>query len=593
MVEISQTPEHAKRDWRQDGAAVAVVLAVYLLFLTIVPPTGEFPTIDDFDYAATSWHLAETGQLRFSDWPAMTLVGHVLWGGLFSAVGGSSFLTLRLSMFVLSAMTALAIYAWSRQCGHSRALSTWFAVTFAVNPLTVFLEYTFMTDLSGVAFAAFLLVFAPRFETASHRQCLGYGTLAAVAYLTRETAVIPYLAYCGLALLQVCRRKQLVYRLVYLAAPFAASVIGFYVWQHQLHGVPYNREHSMLNVRSVSLHVDRLYQIVAMLALRMLPLSVLLATRRSALNDRRAWGVATLLVATAVGTTWLICGSIPSVEGADLFDTGMRQTELPQYDVQSVLGGPKLTWNERETSLFRLLANGATLFSMVVFCQWAVSNVKRVTLGEERLRRRVLIASLSLMATLSLVLFVEVYYSRYTLPLLLLVMAGVAAALAVDQSFRPSAAAWVTTGLVGIMSLFGIQDGMERSKAFWSAIDQVHQRGIEPSFVDAGMAYVGFYRYNPQYRGEKNLGPFLSDLPGMVPPDVYEQAMADISPATIIGDRPILVSFREEPGYVVLDTKAYRSWFRSGEVFILLRMTRGTVGFSGEIRQWIRESETQ
>jgi len=52
-----------------------IVAAAYLAAVTlIVPPTGVFPTCDDWDYSETAIGFARTGRLHLGYWPAMTLV---------------------------------------------------------------------------------------------------------------------------------------------------------------------------------------------------------------------------------------------------------------------------------------------------------------------------------------------------------------------------------------------------------------------------------------------------------------------------------------------------------------------------------------
>jgi len=66
-----------------------IVLATFFIgAVLLVPPRGEFPINDDWDYAATVGDLLRYGEIRLSDWPGMTLVGQIFWGGLFAKLFG-------------------------------------------------------------------------------------------------------------------------------------------------------------------------------------------------------------------------------------------------------------------------------------------------------------------------------------------------------------------------------------------------------------------------------------------------------------------------------------------------------------------------
>ena len=47
------------------------------------PPDRLFPTCDDWDFAWTACEFAQTGRMQLGDWPAMTLVSHAAWGGVY------------------------------------------------------------------------------------------------------------------------------------------------------------------------------------------------------------------------------------------------------------------------------------------------------------------------------------------------------------------------------------------------------------------------------------------------------------------------------------------------------------------------------
>src|SRR5262245_16913175 len=133
----------AMRGWRAEAAAALFAPAALALAAALVRPVGEFPISDDFDYAATAFDLARTGEVRLSDWPSMTLVAHAAWGAGFVRVFGESFLVLRIAELAVAALAAVGVYAWVRRCGRSRAASAFAAAATALTPQALAYSCTF------------------------------------------------------------------------------------------------------------------------------------------------------------------------------------------------------------------------------------------------------------------------------------------------------------------------------------------------------------------------------------------------------------------------------------------------------------------
>src|SRR5262245_39232415 len=127
-------------------ALLLVLLVSYVAVVTLVlPPVGEFPAFDDWDYAFTARVLADRGELRQSDVPAMTLVAHIAWGALFVRRFGDSWLVLRVSTMVMSWIGGLSLYSIWRNRGWDVARATAACGAFVFCPLVFCLSYTFMT----------------------------------------------------------------------------------------------------------------------------------------------------------------------------------------------------------------------------------------------------------------------------------------------------------------------------------------------------------------------------------------------------------------------------------------------------------------
>src|SRR5262245_32717789 len=123
------------RAWLLRLGGPAVIVAFYITALVLVPPRGEFPVCDDWDYYATVGDLLKYGEIRLSDWPAMTLVGQIFWGGLFAKLFGLSYMTLRYSVLTLFLAGALALYGWARTIGRDRTEALFLGLLWTTCPL--------------------------------------------------------------------------------------------------------------------------------------------------------------------------------------------------------------------------------------------------------------------------------------------------------------------------------------------------------------------------------------------------------------------------------------------------------------------------
>lgn len=143
--------------------AALPLAAIYVVYVLVVSPRHEFPLMDDWAYAQTVRHLLDTGQLRISEWASTTLIFQVYWGALFARLfGGFSFTALRWSTFVFSFITSLALYALLRQLDLGAAAAWLGSLTLVVNPIFVYLSYTFMSDVFYIGLMLLSLAFYVR-----------------------------------------------------------------------------------------------------------------------------------------------------------------------------------------------------------------------------------------------------------------------------------------------------------------------------------------------------------------------------------------------------------------------------------------------
>jgi hypothetical protein len=567
LVEANPAMTDLRRKIRLEAGWIALILLPYLVLLLAVPLGGEFPVLDDFDYAASAWHLADSGRLRFSDWPAMTLVTHVAWGAIASKLAGNSFAVLRGSMCVLSCAAVIAIYAGTRRWGHSRSNSVLAAWCFAVHPMTVEFEYTFMTDITGAALSAVLIASSPVADRASTRRLCGYSVLAGLAYLARETAAIPWILVLVATVWQRARGKTSWRRLAWLTAPAAMMIAAYEYWLRMFHVLPFNRSLPSLDWTALLGDPTRIPFMLTGIGLALAPIG-LPAMAAGLRNVRRVW---LLSAAIGIAAAALVCveiGVTPPYRG-DIFDLGLRPPEMPLGHIPESLRGPSVSIGEREVSVMRIVTTGfgwflATGIAAAIIASRRLAPLRSQFRGDTPLP----IATMTCIAMAGLYLVTRGFGDRYLLSMI------PAAILMLAERLPPrpvpiagSMLGWSVAALIGLASLIGIQDAMVRSRSYWEGVQRLLQRGVNPHDIDAGLAFGGMYRFNPMYRGPANRGPFWLAAPLAI----KERSIAAVSPLTTTDARPFRISFDDELDYRPIDTVPFASWFRSGEVTIYAR----------------------
>jgi hypothetical protein len=134
----------------------AILVLAMAALVVLVPPAGEF-AMDDWGYARVIEILVDQGRLEIHPWVAASVVLQAGWGGLFAHLFGFSHTALRASTLVLAAATVLGFYVLLRDLlDPGRALLG--ALLLLINPLYVFLAYSFMTEVPFQCLAIWALV---------------------------------------------------------------------------------------------------------------------------------------------------------------------------------------------------------------------------------------------------------------------------------------------------------------------------------------------------------------------------------------------------------------------------------------------------
>ena len=140
-----------------------VISLLWLLALLGALPFGNFPANDDWAYAKIVKQLLEQNRFFINNWPAMTLLFHILWGALFCKIFGFSFFVLRISMMVLGVTGIYAGYSLFRNLTENRFAIILSLLLLAFNPFYFSLSATFMTEVSFTSIIILAALFFQKF----------------------------------------------------------------------------------------------------------------------------------------------------------------------------------------------------------------------------------------------------------------------------------------------------------------------------------------------------------------------------------------------------------------------------------------------
>ena len=176
---------------------------IWWSLLLIVNPIGDFPLNDDWAYAHNVKALVIDHEIYFSDWPAMTLIAHTLWGALFCQIFGFSFTVLRFSTLILGWIGLLATYNFFKEGHFSKKHAFWCTLIIGFNPLYFCLSYSYMTDVPFFTFMILASLYFIKTLNGKGDYNIIIATLfSIIAVLIRQVGILMPLTFLFVFLLQ-------------------------------------------------------------------------------------------------------------------------------------------------------------------------------------------------------------------------------------------------------------------------------------------------------------------------------------------------------------------------------------------------------
>ncbi len=556
-----------------------LLAAFFMVAVLLVPPRGEFPINDDWDYHATVADLLHHGEMRLSDWPAMPLVGQIYWGAGFAKLFGLSYQTLRFSVLVFALLGTLALYYWARAIERSREESLFLALLFAASPLVFALSYSFMTDVPGTSLMLLgLLAQAHWARRGGVPLALLAGVTAGLGYLVRQTAALPALVLAASLLLAVLRRRARAAELFGLIAPLALAIVSHGYWLDHVHGRPYQATVERMGllrplllpeyrVRAIQTILTRLIQHSVAVGIYLSPLLLCLVGSRAGREVLRSRMARVVIAITFLGVFVPHVSGMPISPLSGLYANGLYlgfETVYPGV----ALRGPSVQIGGFRVSVRPVLTLiGIVSLSLAAgFLTVALPGWWRDLRRDERWLPLPPGAQAGACGLLLLGVLVAQWldFDRYLVPILPLLAMFVLSLMPRGAGVLRSPLCWGLLALFAAFSLVGTQDYFSRAQARWHAREYLLQSGIEPAAIAAGFEHAALYCFAPRYRQPARVRPYLLDLP----PNEREAHLQVEDPSIVwVQPRAYEVGYAVIPGAQVVATFPYRSWFRSGSVF--------------------------
>jgi hypothetical protein len=531
--------------WRPDVLALVGLAALAASASLAVWPVQDVPLVDDWTYAWSVEHLQRTGRLALLPWSVHYPIAQILWAWPFVALGGFSFVVLRLTTLVLGWVAALALFALLRVSGTSPLAALVGTLALLFNPAFFFLEHSFMTDVPYLAAMNLaLLCYALWFSRRRMRWLVLGGAWAIAAFLVRQLgAVLLLVPLVHLALAgRTFGRQPAV--LIATAAPLPIVLALWWGLRASL-GVP--TKYAQLSSEAAARVSPAWWlgspawgeagtliaHVLVSVGLVLAPLTlVVLTARRRGAVGWAAVGAGVVAVALAAA------GRLPDPLHPGQF---LSATELG-------LGHLLITSAERP---WPLSTAATALVSVGAFVSGVVAVTATALAGREAVGTMLVTASLGHLAAGAVAALI---HDRYYLPLLPALLFGLVRLL--PGLTATAVAGALVTATLGTVAVTGTLDGLRLNEALARERAELVARGVPPPDIDAGYTLNGWWLY----------------AQGLVDRD-------EVQLVTVRRALPWVLAASPLPGYVVERVVPVAVvWSRPGRLHVLRRAPEGMRG---------------
>jgi hypothetical protein len=481
--------------WRSWGAAVALVAGWYLLAWIVVRPLSDAPVVDSWLYQHAVEALWRTGHLQFAGFAQAEPAGQVVYGVLWSRLFGATSASFDVSVALLGAMGALALYALARRCGARHTPALLATGLLICNPCYLFLSFSFMSEVPFL-----LLLLASHLAFA----CADGSRPRLFLWLTAMLAVVAFTVrpFGGAAIIGTAGALLLYDRELWRGAPEALArtarsiaplVVGFVAcaafWMWLVRELPWYVTENESRIRSYFFLVPALRYFKAWLLAPAFCLGFVLAPL-ALMHTVRRWRIALPITFAIFAVAMLVTAiddrmvwRIPECKCFGGWPGALVLRGMPG----------NFGWHKLDGWIAAALASAGA----VGLCVAAAEVIPRMGRAAAAV---MLTAALYWAAMLPLWFFSD----RYDLVLvpagcLLLALAPLPHGRSQALAAIGMAAAIIMTAAMGLMSLGGLDAYQRGAEAVLQARDALLAKRVPRAAIDAGYALNGqdLYRYPP------------------------------------------------------------------------------------------------
>jgi 4-amino-4-deoxy-L-arabinose transferase-like glycosyltransferase len=474
-------------------------------------------------------------------------LGHIAWGALFAAVFGPSFTVLAASTLVMSAACILIFYLLLRHLDVAPAYALLGAALLGFNPISVFLGYSFMTDMTFLAFVlAACLCYVRGLQGYAEGWLWLGGIAASLAYLTRQFGIILVPAVLGYLLWS---RGWTWRRAAAAGALPLLVVVAYTAWAQtqptQLIALDMERVAALAANRTLEFALDRAQRLDWMMTALGLSLMPLLVRPRRPLL---ALPLFCLLVVLQVRSAQAY-GSLFPPSGNIVDHTGYV---MGYYDAAPIWS--RWVWIGLGITGTLLVSLALTSYGEQVW-SWLRSRPWRERAADPAF----LLYLLALGMVAVLVLLPPFLFDRYLLPIIAALMLPALRRMSAASTGNTPRLSWLLVLPLALFALVAQRDYLAHAAARWQAAEQLAAEGIPHGQIDAGFEWAGWYLYDEGARRIRQTGDLTY---------IYFPAYAALDPVYVVSDLP-----RE--GYTQVGLSSpYQSWLDGGQVRRVLVLKR-------------------
>ena len=511
LKEILGIREIVYRPIRSDFCSASLLIACFILMVLLVNPIGEFPTYDDWIYAATVKSILEKGRFEIQTGSSANVFAHAYWGAIFCLPFGFSFTALRFSILTLGIIGVLATYFLLKELSQSYTLSLLGALTLLVNPVYFWSCNTFMTDISFYCFAVLAVLFILLGNRTNSFVVTAFGlALSLISILIRQVGIAIPVSYAIAYLLQRGVRPRTLFNAVLPALAGISIHITFRLWVAHYQRMPQelNPQYKMAidlimhgpfgvchNIAGVGLYA------LFYLGMFLFPFIILLDRNADRLDSNRAaryWllGISWFCI-TLMALRMLVKGRcMPYFQGIIqthglgpmlLRDTGNLRVNLPVVP--------------RAITVFWFCMSVISAIGAVYLTYYCICALSQFLRGCKGSARGAEYWNLSISLLVGVFYFaptaVVYFHDRYYLLLIptCMMLCTIGAGFSISHKIHKTSM-FVSVFLILITAGFSTcatRDYMEWNRVRWTVLKQLEDEGIRANNIDGGSEFNGWH----------------------------------------------------------------------------------------------------